>query len=319
MTTKPAAEPHAFAFSAGSGAPLAGYHWQAASGSAATRSAAARSAAPVIMVHGYAEHARRHAGLAQAAAGAGHDVYGFDLQGHGASPGPRAIVDGYGPALAAVSALVKRAADGVGSGDRFGSADRVGSADQAGAGRSVRPVLFGHSMGGAIALEYALANPTSLSALILSAPALLDAGARPAWLLALAGPIARLLPSLPAVKLDAGLISRDPAEVQRYRDDPLIHRGGVPAVTGYSIKTRGEALLARAGDLTVPTLIVHGEADGVMDVEGSRRLAAAASAGTVDLHTFPDGYHELHHDLASSGVPRQVRELELEFLARYAD
>ena len=286
-----AVEPRRFTFSNPTGASLVGYHWQAA--------AAAPPAVPLIIVHGFGEHARRHSRLARAAAAAGHDVYGFDQAGHGESPGARAIVDGYGPALAAIAALVQRAA-------------------APGQGHAARPVLFGHSMGGAIALEYALGEPDSLAAQILSAPALQDAVKRPAWLLSLAGSIARLLPSVPVARLDVSLISRDMGEVQRYRDDPLIHHGGVPAVTGYTVNSRGPALIASARRLRLPTLVLHGEADGIMDVEGSRRLAASAPPGTLTLHTFPGAYHELHHDLASTGVREQVSALVLAFLARHA-
>lgn len=302
-----AVQPQRFTFSSPTGAVLVGYHWPAVTGAEAAPPDAPQALAPLIMVHGFGEHARRHGVLAQAAAVAGHDVYAFDQEGHGESAGKRAMVSGYESALAAIADLNDRATRG----------DVGGASRDAGAAHAPRPILFGHSMGGAMALKYALDNPDDPAALLLSAPALLDAVKRPAWLLRLAGTIARLAPALPAVQLDVTRISRDPAEVQRYRDDPLIHHGGVPAVTGYTVKTQGEELLSRAHALTVPTLVVHGEADGIMDVTGSRSLAAGAPAGTVRLHTFPGAYHEMHHDVAASGVREQVLDVELEFLARY--
>jgi lysophospholipase len=288
-----------FTFSTSTGAALVGYRWSALSGSAdgvghegVTSEPSGQPPAsrpPLVIVHGFGEHARRHAGLALAAAAAGHEVYAFDQAGHGESPGRRAEVAGYDAAMAAIDALL----------------DRAGTP----------AVLFGHSMGGAIALSQALAKPARLARLVLSAPALIDAVKRPAWLVSLSGPIARLAPSLPVARLDVTRISRDPAEVERYRTDPLIHHGGVPAVTGYTFTSRGEALLGRAGTLQVPTLVVHGEADGIIDVEGSRRLAAAAPAGMVRLHTLPGAFHELHHEPTDSGVPQQVRETVLAFIA----
>jgi alpha-beta hydrolase superfamily lysophospholipase len=92
----------------------------------------------------------------------------------------------------------------------------------------------------------------------------------------------------------------------------------VPAATGYTITSQGEALLGRASSLAVPTLVVHGEADGITDVEGSRRLAASARAGVVQLVTVPGAYHEMHHDPVDSGVPQQVRERILGFITRPA-
>ncbi|HET8984793.1 MAG TPA: alpha/beta fold hydrolase [Trueperaceae bacterium] len=296
-----AGQPQKFTFSTATGAALVGYHWSAGTGTEGgvghedvnTRQGATTSSKPpLVMVHGFAEHARRHADLAAAAAVAGHEVYGFDLAGHGESHGRRAVVVGYEAAMGGIDALL----------------DRVGSS----------AILFGHSMGGAIALSYALANPRRLSGLVLSAPALMDAVKRPAWLLSLSGPIARLAPTLPVAQLDVSRISRDHAEVERYRSDPLIHHGGVPAATGYTITSQGQALLGRAGALEVPTLVVHGEADGIIDVEGSRRLAASSREGMVQLFTVPGAFHEMHHDPLDSGVPQLVRERILGFIARPA-
>src|SRR5690606_33329851 len=119
-----------------------------------------------------------------------------------------------------------------------------------------------------------------------SAPYLLDAQRRPAWMTALAGPVAALAPTLPVVRLDASQLSRDPRVGAAYRADPLVHSGGVAAATGHTLTRMGADLLARAGSLALPTLVLHGDDDGVASVEGSRRLAAAAPAGTVELLTF---------------------------------
>jgi len=245
----------------------------------------------LVLVHGYGEHARRHVDLAEAAAANGCDVWAFDQAGHGESPGPRAVVNGYAAACAAVVSLLDRA-----------------TREQ---GRP--PVLLGHSMGGAVALSVALEAPGKMRALALSSPFLLDPVPRPAALLAVARLAARLAPGLPLVRPDDNLISRDPAEVRRYQSDPLNHHGGVPAVTGMTMRSAGAALLARAAALAVPTLIIHGESDGYADVAGSRALAAASPK--VELVTIPGGYHELHHEPPHTGVPLRVRERFLDWLA----
>lgn len=269
------------------GAELAAYRWSPVT--------AATPALPLVIVHGFGEHARRHTELATATAAAGHAVYAVDLPGHGKSPGRRAMVPDYDGPLAGVAALVElatRESDGR------------------------RPVLFGHSMGGAIALQYALTSPETLSGLVLSSMFLKDAVRRPAWMLKLGGLVARVAPGLPVTKLDAKLISREPSEVDRYSSDPLVHTAGVPALTGHTLTTMGARLLARAGELRLPTLALHGDDDGIADIEGARELAAAAPPGTVELLTIPGGRHELFHDAAKSGAPRQVTAAVLDFLAR---
>lgn len=271
-----------FELEASDGVKLAGYRW-----------AAAEPRGVLLMMHGYAEHASRHGGLALAAANAGFDTWSFDQRNHGASPGvARGLVSGYEPALADLTALAAVARH---------------------ARPEFEPFLFGHSMGGAMSLRYGLDYPERLAGLVLSAPFLLDGVARPAWLSGLLPTLARLLPKLPTAKLDASLISRDPDEVARYQQDPLVYHGAVRAAAGATMVAAGEELLARAPQLAVDTLLLHGGADGVASVEGSRRLATASKR--VEFHELAGAYHEMHHDPPSSGAPQQARQLILDWLA----
>lgn len=249
---------------------------------------------PLVIVHGLAEHARRHSELAAAATGAGHHVYALDLPGHGKSPGRRAVISDYQAPVAAVGAL-------------------VGLATTEGDGR--RPVLFGHSMGGAIALTFALEHPEALAGLILSSPYLVDAVAYPGWLYRVLALAAKVAPGLPVTKVAPRLISRDSAEVARYRNDPLVYSSGVPAISGNTLTRMGAELLQRAPRLKMRTLVLHGEADGIAGVGGSRSLQAAAAGGMVELLTLPGGHHELFHDADSSGVPGRAAEAVLDYLA----
>lgn len=250
---------------------------------------------PVVIVHGYAEHAGRHERLARAAAGAGHEVYALDLPGHGRSSGRRALVASYTPLVASLEALVARAA--------------------ADSGR--RPALFGHSMGGAVALAYALDDPRSISHLVLSAPYLVDANPRPKWLTALAGPVAAVAPGLAVAKLDAGTLARDPAVGAAYVADPLVHSGPVAAATGHTLTAMGRRLLNSADRLRVPTLVVHGEEDRVASVRGSQELAARAG-DTLRLVTIEGAYHEMHNEPEGTGVPGRFLSEVLGFIGQAA-
>src|SRR5690606_23807039 len=160
---------------------------------------------------------------------------------------------------------------------------------------------------------YATERAAQLAGLVLSSPFLIDANPRAAWLLKLVDVLAGLTPRLPVTKVDAGAISRDPVEVARYLDDPLVHTAGVPAVSGQTLTVEGAASLARASRLAVPTLVLHGSADTVAGVAGSRRLVADAPAGVVQLEEIEGGYHELFHDDPASGVPQRATTAVLGF------
>jgi alpha-beta hydrolase superfamily lysophospholipase len=71
---------------------------------------------------------------------------------------------------------------------------------------------------------------------------------------------------------------------------------------GHELVSSGPALLERAPELEVPTLIVHGAADGLNDPQASRELAARIGARDVTLTSYPGGYHELFNDLDRAAV-----------------
>lgn len=280
-----AVDSHPFVLESFDGEQLAGYHWRTAPEERAPRGV-------LLMLHGYAEHAGRHERLAAAAAEAGFHVWSFDQRNHGNSPGAvRGSVDGYEPALADLAALQAHARERSGALPTF---------------------LFGHSMGGAIALRYALEHPERLDGLVLSAPFLVDAAKRPALVSAAAPLLGNLFPSLATMRIPATTISRDPSEVARYEADPLIYRGGVRANAGATMLEQGATLSRLASNLAVSTLVVHGSADQVADVAGSRQLAAASK--NVRFVEQEGGFHELHHDAADSGVPSATRAIILEWL-----
>ena len=97
-------------------------------------------------------------------------------------------------------------------------------------------------MGGAVAALYAIervpARGYALAGLVLSSPALAPGRDVPRWMLAMSRIISRIWPTFPAIRIDAALLSRDPAIVAANRADPLVHHGAVPARTGAEILGR---------------------------------------------------------------------------------
>lgn len=229
----------------------------------------------MLLAHGFGEHAGRYARLAESLNSLGFALQAVDHRGHGRSGGERALV----PASNTVAS------------DFLAFAESV-RAEQPG----LPLVLYGHSMGGVVAAQAALASPAWFNGLILSSPFLYPDRPAPAALRSGLKLLARVMPRLGVEKIPAEHLSRIPAEVTAYRTDPLVHQGSVPARTASSLLQAGSAVLAQAAGLTQPLLIVHGEADRIAGVEGSRQLHAAAGAQDRTLHVVPAGRHELLND-----------------------
>lgn len=263
------------------GLELASYRWPASDGTVPPR-------ATIALVHGLAEHAGRYATLAGRLNAAGIDVLAVDLRGHGQSPGKRVWVERFDDYLNDADALVAEAA------------------------RGAAPLfLMGHSMGGAVAALYAIERAPArghalaglvLAGLVLSSPALAPGRDVPRWMLAVSRIISRVWPTFPAIRIDAALLSRDPAIVAANRADPLVHHGAVPARTGAEILDAMARIENGRGALRVPVLVYHGTEDKLTEPDGSRAFGARVGSPDRTLTLYEGGFHETMNDLERDRV-----------------
>lgn len=229
----------------------------------------------VVLVHGFGEHSDRYRHLVAALLKGGYAVYGFDHRGHGRSPGKRGHTDRFSDFIEDVQQVVLRS-----------------KADYP----DLPLFLFGHSVGGLVALQYALLHPQGLAGVIASAPLLAKPNISP-LVLTVAGLLSRLIPTFALdTRLDPSTISRDPAEVQRYKSDPLVH-SKTSARAGAEGMAALEWVQAHAGELRVPLLLYHGAGDRLVPIEGSRSFFANAGSADKTFHELPGAFHESHNDL----------------------
>lgn len=229
----------------------------------------------VVISHGYAEHSDRYRGLAEALTAAGWAAFALDHRGHGRSQGRRAVTDHLAWLVADVDIVVERA--------RAATPRR-------------RPVLLGHSMGGGIAAAYALQHQAKLAALVLSGPALGMAATVPAVQRVAMKLLSALAPGLGTVALEASGVSRDPDVVSAYQADPMVFHGKVPARTAREMLRASDLVAARAGDLRLPLLVMHGGADVIVPVAGSEALERDAASGDKTLTVYEGLYHEIFNE-----------------------
>lgn len=227
----------------------------------------------LVLAHGYAEHLGRYRAVAEFFTAAGYAVHALDHRGHGKSGGTRAVIDSFANADADIDTLV----------------DMV----RADSGLS-RIKLVGHSMGGSLALNYALNHPEKLSGLVLSGPAI--GGGLPklqAWLLAV---ISKIAPSLGMIQLDADAVSRDPQVVAAYKADPLVFHGKVPARTAREMMHAVTTYPPRVGAMTMPCLLMHGSADTLVLASDAQPVFEAIASPDKTVRIFDGLYHEIFNE-----------------------
>jgi alpha-beta hydrolase superfamily lysophospholipase len=151
-------------------------------------------------------------------------------------------------------------------------------------------VLMGHSMGGNLALGYALTGHPVPDLLVLSAPAL---GGGAAWQRALAGPAARFAPTLALpTKFKGEQLSRDPAVGEAYFADPLVCTKASNRL-GAGLFGAMDELNESLSDLHVPTLVLHGGADTIVPPQST---AALGELPNVERRLYPGLRHEILHE-----------------------
>src|SRR6185312_8729911 len=103
-------------------------------------------------------------------------------------------------------------------------------------------IVLGHSMGGGIVFSYGVEHPDDYDLMVLSGPAVaaqLAVSAPLAWIAKTVGAVA---PGFPLQALDATAVSRDPAVVDAYNNDPLVYHGKVLAGVGRALFVIGETM-----------------------------------------------------------------------------
>ena len=105
--------------------------------------------------------------------------------------------------------------------------------------------------------------------------------------------LSRLTPRAPLIAIDASLVSRDPAVVEAYRADPLVHHGKLPARTAVQIADAVASFPETVGAITVPTLILYGAADGLCPPAGSEMLARRIGSAELTVKPYEGLFHEI--------------------------
>jgi acylglycerol lipase len=228
----------------------------------------------VVIAHGLAEHGGRYAHVGARLAADGYATYVADHTGHGQSDGVKGNINRMSHVVTDLETMIRSAA---------------------GRHPDVPLFLYGHSMGGLVALVYATGRPAELRGLILTGSAVDIAVGSPFERIA-ARVLSAVTPNLGMLKLEAAWISRDPEVVRAYDEDPLNYRGKTRIRTGAEILAAVTRVRANLDKLRMPLLVMHGSEDKITAPSGSQFIADRAGSSDITLRIYDGWYHELHNE-----------------------
>lgn len=243
----------------------------------------AEARARVVLIHGYAEHAGRYAEVIAGLTAAGFECHTLDLRGHGRSEGVRGHVMRFEDYLADVDLFLESLP-----------------------GTRLPRLLVGHSLGGLISLRYVLHRPDAFGALAVTSPFLLPAMPVP-WLKeTLANAVSRVAPTfLLDSEIDARGLSHDPAIVEAYVADPMVFKTVNPRWF-FEVRKVQDEILARAGEIRLPTLFLLGGADPIAQPERGRQVFERLGSADKRLRVYDGLFHEVLNEVERARVLRDL-------------
>lgn len=226
--------------------------------------------AAILIVHGIAEHSGRYEHVGEAWAGRGFAVFTYDHRGHGESGGVKGHIDTWDEYLDDLEDRLSAA--------RFDTKKPL--------------VLYGHSLGGLLALDYCLMRSEVVpDLLVLSGPALKSTLAK--WKQVLAPLIARVAPRLRLpLDLKGEHLSRDPSVAEKYFDDPLIHEHATAKFGAEALQAQ-QRVTTMMESLAIPTLVLAAADDQIVPPQSSIGLGELPG---VERRLYPGLRHELHNE-----------------------
>jgi len=241
--------------------------------------------AVLLIVHGLAEHSGRYMNIVNHFVPLGYAVYGIDHPGHGKSEGVRVYVErfeDYTNTLKLYFDMMRR-------------------------WQPDKPIfLVGHSMGGLISVVYLLDHQTELTGAVLSgAPVKVPSNITPVVLF-LGKILSALMPRLGLLGLEVDGVCRDPAVVQAYVSDPLVHKGKYTARLAAEMLKAMQHVSTEAEKITLPIMIVQGSADKLVDPAGGHMLYDAVSSADKEIKIYDGLYHEVFNEPEHEKVLRDV-------------
>lgn len=244
--------------------------------------------AVIFLVHGMGEHAKRYAHVIEYFKNVNIATVAIDLRGHGNSEGQRGHMPSFDHMMHDLTLSLAHV-----------TYDYKG----------IPVILYGHSMGGNLILNYLLRNSDGVIGAIATGPYLRLGFDPPKWKVLLAKLSANIYPALSQpTGLERVALARSPQIIDEYENDPLVH-DRMTASFFINIHQAGINAIARSKELEIPILLMHGSEDRLTSPEGSKDFHANAGSN-VTFHLLEGLYHEVHNEPEKN----QVFKIQFEWI-----
>ena len=243
--------------------------------------------AVILLVHGLGEHCQRYEPIVKELNESGFIVSSMDLPHHGCSEGKK----GHIPSFDIFEPIVLRLTNKI---------------------KSDYPQLpvfiLGHSMGGLITTLFISKYQDKFNGAILSGPAIDTPQKPPQWQVATIKTIAKIIPSVGLIPIDASMVSRDPKVVQAYNEDPLVNNSKLTSKLLVELSNAMDEVKLKAQQISLPILVMHGQADQLTDPKSSEWLIDNISSKDKTLRLYEGLYHEIFNEPEAPQIYQEVIE-----------
>jgi alpha-beta hydrolase superfamily lysophospholipase/SAM-dependent methyltransferase len=249
----------------------------------------------LVLFHRGHEHSGRWAEVVEMLGLDDVAIFAWDARGHGHSTGERGAAENFGTMVKDVDAFVRHVRE------------HYGFALQ-------NMIVLAHSVGAVVVSAWVHDYAPPIRAMILATPAF-----RVRLYVPLAIPSLRLKEKFVGrsyVKsyVKAKMLTHDPAQAALYDADPLIFRQiAVNVLIG--LHDAGTRLVADAGAINLPTLMLSAGRDWVVSLKAQRQFFNGLSSSEKRMHVFPAAYHALFHERERAQVVDRVRDFVRERFA----
>jgi alpha-beta hydrolase superfamily lysophospholipase len=248
------------------------------------------SKASVLVLHGHGEHLSCYDHVVEQWISSGFAVARFDLRGHGNSGGKRSHIQHFDDYLRDAQAVL----------DQLGREPRWQATG--------RPIVFGHSLGGLIAIQLAFSSQGGFRGLALSSPYLALAAKVTGFVLWLGRTLSHSWPSFTlSSPVRAHVLTHDPQKAAQIESD----RMRTPQVTARffsEVERVQRVTLDSAADVRLPVYCLAAGNDRVVDTRVTQRWFEHIGSPDKQLSVIPGAFHELLNEVERAQYIQQYAE-----------